>query len=170
MPVGERALQSIWILRDVTASKQAEQEREAARSAMALAEVSAILAHEIRNPLASMELFAGLIAEDRRADFAVGVASARRDSFAVGNGEQRAEPERWRQPRLRCMPIELPACVASGVEFVRPIAEQAGVALSFRSAKSELKIQGNEKPVAPDHAEPDLQCDSSYAGWRRRLR
>jgi two-component system sensor histidine kinase FlrB len=32
---------------------------------MALAEVSTILAHEIRNPLASMELFAGLIAEDR---------------------------------------------------------------------------------------------------------
>ena len=33
------ALQSIWILRDITANKQAEQEREAARSAMALAEV-----------------------------------------------------------------------------------------------------------------------------------
>ena len=30
---------------------------------MALAEMSTILAHEIRNPLASMELFAGLIAE-----------------------------------------------------------------------------------------------------------
>lgn len=58
-------LHSIWILRDITANKQAEQEREAARSAMALAEVSTILAHEIRNPLASMELFAGLIAEDR---------------------------------------------------------------------------------------------------------
>ena len=57
-------LKSIWILRDVTANKQAEQEREAARSALALAEVSTILAHEIRNPLASMELFAGLIADD----------------------------------------------------------------------------------------------------------
>jgi signal transduction histidine kinase len=54
----------MWILRDVTAAKEAEQEREAARSAMALAEVSAILAHEIRNPLASMELFAGLLMDD----------------------------------------------------------------------------------------------------------
>jgi signal transduction histidine kinase len=35
---------------------------------MALAEVSTILAHEIRNPLACMELFAGLIAEDRGND------------------------------------------------------------------------------------------------------
>ena len=63
-PGTRAALQSIWILRDITANKQAEQEREAARSAMALAEISTILAHEIRNPLASMELFAGLIAED----------------------------------------------------------------------------------------------------------
>jgi signal transduction histidine kinase len=72
-----RPLKSIWILRDITASKQAEQEREAARSAMALAEVSSILAHEIRNPLASMELFAGLIAEDPRKRCAVGFSSSR---------------------------------------------------------------------------------------------
>ena len=47
---GDRSprLKSIWILRDITANKQAEQEREAARSAMALAEISTILAHEIK--------------------------------------------------------------------------------------------------------------------------
>jgi signal transduction histidine kinase len=33
--------------------------------------------------------------------------------------------------------------VQSGVEFVRPIAEQAGVHLSFRSDEDKL-IQGNE--------------------------
>jgi PAS domain S-box-containing protein len=57
-------LKSIWILRDITANKQAEREREAARHATALAEISTILAHEIRNPLASMELFADLIEQD----------------------------------------------------------------------------------------------------------
>ena len=54
-------LQSVWILRDVTANKQAEREREAARNTMALAEMSTILAHEIRNPLTSMELIAEVI-------------------------------------------------------------------------------------------------------------
>ena len=36
--------------------------REAAKRAHALAEIATVLAHEIRNPLASMELFAGLLA------------------------------------------------------------------------------------------------------------
>jgi signal transduction histidine kinase len=44
------------------------------------------------------------------------------------------------------MPIELSACVRDGVEFVRPIAEQAGVALSFRSDAA-LKIQGSENQL-----------------------
>ena len=43
-------LESIWILRDVTANKEAEQQREAARRTTVLAEISTILAHEIRNP------------------------------------------------------------------------------------------------------------------------
>jgi len=37
-------------------------EREKLRRQQALAEMSAILAHEIRNPLGSLELFAGLLA------------------------------------------------------------------------------------------------------------
>jgi two-component system, sensor histidine kinase FlrB len=56
---GER----IWILRDVTKEKRLAEEREAARKALALAEIATLLAHEIRNPLGSMELFTGLLAE-----------------------------------------------------------------------------------------------------------
>ena len=40
-----------------------EQEREHLRRQQALVEMSALLAHEIRNPLGSLELFAGLLAE-----------------------------------------------------------------------------------------------------------
>ena len=60
--------QTILIMRDVTAQKRAEQEREAGRKAVALAEISTILAHEIRNPLASLELFAGLMEIEKDAD------------------------------------------------------------------------------------------------------
>lgn len=54
---------SVFILRDVSEAKKLEQEREQLRRQQALVEVSALLAHEIRNPLGSLELFAGLLAE-----------------------------------------------------------------------------------------------------------
>jgi signal transduction histidine kinase len=54
---------SVFILRDVSEAKKMELEREQLRRRQALVEVSALLAHEIRNPLGSLELFAGLLAE-----------------------------------------------------------------------------------------------------------
>lgn len=54
---------TIWIIRDITEQKRLASERESARSSRALAEVAAVLSHEIRNPLGSMELFAGLLAD-----------------------------------------------------------------------------------------------------------
>jgi nitrogen fixation/metabolism regulation signal transduction histidine kinase len=53
---------SIFILRDVSDAKRLAEERDRLRREQALAEMSAILAHEIRNPLGSLELFAGLLA------------------------------------------------------------------------------------------------------------
>lgn len=54
---------SVFILRDVSEAKKLEQDREHLRRQQALVEMSALLAHEIRNPLGSLELFAGLLAE-----------------------------------------------------------------------------------------------------------
>jgi len=142
-------LRSIWILRDITAAKQAELEREAARRATTLAEISSILAHEIRNPLASLELFAGLIAEDSSANPHANLqwighlrAGIRTLSGTVNNvlslnGEgtpQFAE-------------LDLIACVRGGVEFVQPIAEQSSVTLAFSAQAAALTIRGNEDGI-----------------------
>jgi two-component system sensor histidine kinase FlrB len=54
---------SVFILRDVSEAKKLEHDRERLRRQQALVEMSALLAHEIRNPLGSLELFAGLLAE-----------------------------------------------------------------------------------------------------------
>jgi two-component system sensor histidine kinase FlrB len=54
---------SVLILRDVSEAKKLEHDREHLRRQQALVEMSALLAHEIRNPLGSLELFAGLLAE-----------------------------------------------------------------------------------------------------------
>jgi len=136
------ALKSIWILRDITANKQAEKEREAARSAMALAEVSTILAHEIRNPLASMELFAGLIAEDP------GQSSQWVSNLRAGirllSGTVNNVLSIHCGGNSHLAPIDLTSSMRSGVEFVQPIAEQAGVTLTFVADAELLTIQGNE--------------------------
>jgi two-component system sensor histidine kinase FlrB len=138
-------LRSIWILRDITANKQAELERECARRAMALAEISSILAHEIRNPLTSLELFAGLIAEEHSGNpqwIAHLQAGIRTLSGTVNNVLSLNGAEMPRITRLN-----LAACVQGGVEFVRPIADQANVALSFQPADGALTVRGNEDGI-----------------------
>jgi two-component system sensor histidine kinase FlrB len=60
---GEAHNTSVFILRDIGEAKKLEQDREHLRRQQALVEMSALLAHEIRNPLGSLELFAGLLAE-----------------------------------------------------------------------------------------------------------
>ena len=138
-------LESIWILRDITANKQAEQERETARRATALAEISTILAHEIKNPLASMELFAGLIEQDP-GEIAQWISHLRAGIRTLSgtvnnvlslNGEGK--------PRLS--PLRLGECVKSGVEFVRPIAEQAGIVLSHSTEELLPQVLGNEDAI-----------------------
>jgi signal transduction histidine kinase len=51
-----------FILREISEAKRLARERERMRRQQALAEMSAVLAHEVRNPLGSLELFAGLLA------------------------------------------------------------------------------------------------------------
>ncbi|MFP5265974.1 MAG: sensor histidine kinase [Acidobacteriota bacterium] len=138
----ERAsLESIWILRDITASKDAEREREAARNAMALAEVAAILAHEMRNPLASMELFAGLLAEEpAQSELWVSHlrAGIRLLSATVNNVLSLQSGNGWQR-----FALDLSACIRDGAAFVRPIAEQAGVLLGV-DIEDGARMEGNE--------------------------
>jgi signal transduction histidine kinase len=109
---------------------------------MALAEVSTILAHEIRNPLACMELFAGLIAEDRGND--APWVSPLRAGIRQLSGTVNNVLNIHCGGNLHLGPVDLVASMESGVEFVRPIAEQAGVDLSFHSGEGELIVMGNE--------------------------
>jgi two-component system sensor histidine kinase FlrB len=140
------SLRSIWVFRDITAQKQAEQEREAARHALALAEISTILAHEIRNPLASLELFAGLIAEQNNAENALWVAHLRAGIRTLsGTVNNVLSLNSAALPRLA--PVNLVACIRAGVDFVQPIAEQAGVILRFSPADETLTVRGNEDGI-----------------------
>ena len=143
-PAGRRS--SVLILRDVSARRRMEAERDAARSAVALAEVSAILAHEIRNPLASMELFAGLIADcpERSGDWVVHLrAGIRALSGTVNNvlTLHGATPPAMEHFALR-RELELAS------EFLRPQAEQAEVSLELDGGSGEgLWIRANRSAL-----------------------
>lgn len=112
------------------ANAELQEQREAQQRFRALAEVSTLLAHEIRNPLGSLELFASLLAE---IDFA-------------------PEPRRWIrqiQAGLRTLSatvnnvLNLHSNTAEFVgtdmaellhwttEFLRPLAEQSGIQLQL---------------------------------------
>ena len=137
--------QTILILRDVTVHKQAEVERERARQATALSEVATTLAHEIRNPLASLELFAGLIAKggpETQEWISHLYAGIRSLSGTVNNvlsfhGVGYAALQE----------LNLCEAIRSSVEFVRPIADEAGVALTFAASVLVAMVRGNSSAL-----------------------
>ncbi len=118
---------SILILRDLTEAKQLEREREVSRRTQALAEVATLLAHEIRNPLGSLELFAGLLA-DALADQAElqpwinHVQAGLRSLAATVNNVLHFHS----QPSAQLLPVDLVRLVGETVEFLRPAGPAEG--------------------------------------------
>jgi two-component system sensor histidine kinase FlrB len=137
----QRDEQTVLILRDITVHKQAELERERARRATALAEVATTLAHEIRNPLASLELFAGLIAEggEGTAEWVAHLHAGIRSLSGTVNNVLSFHGAGF----LPMVPLDLVEAIGSSVEFARPIADQAGVELVFSPEVAELTVQAN---------------------------
>jgi len=137
--------QTILILRDVTVHKQAEHERERARKATALSEVATTLAHEIRNPLASLELFAGLIAKggEDTSEWVSHLHAGIRSLGATVNNVLSFHGAG--SPAL--MTLNLSQAIRSSVEFARPIADEAGVALRFTSDAPEIDVQANSSAL-----------------------
>jgi len=134
--------QTILILRDITAQKRAELDRESGRNALALAEVATILAHEIRNPLASLELFAELIESDaeRRGEWISNLRAGIRSLSGTVNNVLSFHSVG--SPKL--VPLPLSAVVAQAIEFMTPLADQAGIAFDWIDESWDLLIEGHE--------------------------
>jgi len=61
--LGQPGRKAVFIVDDVSERKRLLRDRERLERQRALADMAAVLAHEIRNPLGSLELFAGLLAD-----------------------------------------------------------------------------------------------------------
>jgi len=124
---------SIFILRDVSDAKSLVQEREKLRREQALAEMASILAHEIRNPLGSLELFAGLLAAATLPQechlWVEQVQAGLRTLGATVNNVLHFHS----LPAPQCAPVDLGLLLDWAGSFLVPMARQARVELCLRN-------------------------------------
>jgi signal transduction histidine kinase len=120
--------ETVFTLLDVTEVKRLEKERETSRRTQALADMAMLLAHEIRNPLGSLELFAGLLADSTSAQplthqWANQLQAGLRTLSATVNNVLQFHSE----PSGLLVPTNLARLLEDTLEFLQPLARQAGV-------------------------------------------
>lgn len=138
---GDSGEEIILIVRDVTEEKRIAAEREAARRVRALAELSTLLAHEIRNPLGSLELFAGLIADATAAlpdarQWVNHLQAGLRGLAATVNNVLSFHSD----PSPALAPANLDRLLRDTAEFLRPLAQQRSMQLSLINRIGEVRV------------------------------
>lgn len=134
----------VFILRDNTNQKRLQMEHEKARRMQALAEMTALLAHEIRNPLGSLELFAGLISEATEQQPEVNQwvihlqAGLRALSATVNNVLQFHS-----QAPLQTTTVNLVKLVNDTLQFLRPLALQQAMGIEFEKSQEEIWLRAD---------------------------
>ncbi len=158
--------QTILIVRDTTSQRKLEEDREAARNVLALAEMSAVLAHEIRNPLASLELFAGLIDDSGGGQgHAAQLRAGIRTLSATVNNVLRFHSG----GTLQRVPLMLAESLSSAAEFVRPLAEQRRIDLWLQVEAENLVICGDHNALQQVFLNLSLNAfrHTAAGGWLR---
>jgi len=123
--------------RDLAASVE---ENESLRRRQALAEMAAVLAHEIRNPLGSLELFAGLLAESNLSGeerlWAQQLQAGLRTVAATVNNVLQFHS----QPPPGFAPVDLGEFLRWLEQFLRPLAQRSQVHIALSSSLEGVRI------------------------------
>lgn len=131
----------VYILRDTTEQKRLEHEREANRNLKALAEMAMVLAHEIRNPLASLELFAGLLSDATKTQPVMHQwvdhlqAGLRTLSATVNNILQFHN-----SPPSEFVSVNIVRLLKETLEFLQPLARQKGIELRLSCCHPDIFV------------------------------
>src|SRR5262249_41918589 len=131
--------ETVWIVRDKTEEKRVAADREAARRSHALAEVATVLAHEIRNPLGSMELFTGLLADatahlPETRQWVTHMQAGLRGLSATVNNVLQFHSE----PTKQFVPIELDRLLGETMDFLKPLAKQRGQEIQVENTAGKI--------------------------------
>jgi two-component system sensor histidine kinase FlrB len=125
---------AIFILEDISPLKRLQREHEEFSRRQALAEMSTLLAHEIRNPLGSLELFAGLLAEsnleEEERKWVGHLQAGLRTLAATVNNVLHFHS----QPLPGLAPLDLGEWLRSAQDFLQPLARRAQVRMELSHA------------------------------------
>ena len=136
----------VFIIKDVTPIKRLEAQTRRAERLSAMGEMAVELAHEIRNPLAGIELFASLLCEELppagppaawAGQIRVGVRSLNTILSNMLNFTRDLTPDR--------RPVDLQALLEETLRFAAPLLEARGVTLA--------RAYGAASPVAAGDGE-----------------
>lgn len=131
----------IFILSDITRLRELERENQKRERLSAMGEMAIELAHEIRNPLGSIEIFASLIEErasvqhEERAmahQISAGVRSLNNIVSNMLTFNRPAEPIREI--------FDLNDLILTTLDFIKPVVEQHGIKLSRRFDLDEAPV------------------------------
>jgi len=134
----------VWILRDLTEQKNIASERERAQQSLALAQMTTVLAHEIRNPLGSMELFTGLLEEavantPETRQWINHLRAGLRSLSATVNNVLQFHSRNGFHPA----PVELDRLLGEVTEFLLPVARQRGQQIDYENRIGRVRISGD---------------------------
>lgn len=135
------AADRIWILRDTSEQKRHAAERERAQQAIALAEMTTLLAHEIRNPLGSMELFTGLLEEavagnPETRQWVNHLRAGLRSLSATVNNVLQFHA----QGGVQLVPADVDRILNEVAEFLLPVAKQRGQQIRYENSIGRVLI------------------------------
>jgi two-component system sensor histidine kinase FlrB len=138
---GQPNADRIWIVRETTEQKRAAAERERAQQAVALAEITTLLAHEIRNPLGSMELFTGLLEEavantPETRQWVNHLRAGLRSLSATVNNVLQFHT----QGALQRVPVDLDRLLGEVTDFLLPVARQRGQQIHYENAIGRVQV------------------------------
>ncbi|MBZ5642871.1 MAG: PAS sensor protein [Acidobacteriia bacterium] len=136
--------ETICIVRDTTQEKRLAGEREKARRNQALAEIATVLAHEIRNPLGSLELFAGLLADSTAAtseasQWVAQIRAGLRTLAATVNNVLQFHSQPCPEP----IPTHLDRLLRETVDFLAPLARQRGMQVRLTNTAGKVLLHAD---------------------------
>jgi two-component system sensor histidine kinase FlrB len=138
---------AIFIVEDVTEWRRLRLDHEELKRKRALAQMSTLLAHEVRNPLASMELFAGLLANSALTDesrpWVRHLQAGLRSLSATVNNVLHFHSA----TQLEKISIDTGEFLTNLREFLLPVAEQAGVEIEMSHRLYGVMVQADPNAI-----------------------
>jgi two-component system sensor histidine kinase FlrB len=139
---------TVLLLRDVTMERRLEKEQDRVQRAHALAEISAMLAHEIRNPLAVVELVTGLVEEQAHENpelqnWLSHIQAGLRTLSATVNNVLQYHAD----PKANLQGTELGCLLDESIEFLRPLIRQQQMHVRFSNRAGAVFVDAHSEQL-----------------------